>query len=312
MKNWPEIYNLIEIRKTPGSVQEFWQNQARYKKLTAEVAVDKASHQQLPQWEQSRMFATAVGLTADRAVVAGRAAARLWGLQVLSFNPTVELMYLDGKSATSKRYWPPQVIFRRCNLRSDEMVEHYGLRVTRIMRTLRDIAVYHGVLEALVSTDSARRKWPKLTKEYLREGILGGPRFKGVAAIREAIELSETKAESALESKGRYLILKFRHPEIRTIDLQAKIEGSSYQVDLLINGWLAIELDGDIKLDGTTFGKTDEVLRKERQREIFIQNTGRLLIRGGWDHLKPQADGKIPLLVRIEDAFRNHPIPTHL
>lgn len=312
MKNWPEIYDLIEIRKTAGSVQEFWQNQERYRKLTAEVAVDEESYQKLAHWEQSRMLAAAVGLTADRAVVAGRAAARLWGLQVLSFNPTVELMYLDGKSAASKRYWPPQVIFRRCNLRSDEITKRHGLRVTRIMRTLRDIAVYHGVLDALVSIDSARLKWPELTKEYLKEQILGGPRFKGVAAVREAIDLSETKAQSALESKARYLILKFRHPEIRTIELQAKIEGSSYEVDLLINGWMVVELDGAIKLDGTTFGKTDETLRKEREREVFIQNTGRLVIRGGWAHLKPRADGRIPLLVRIEDAFRNHPIPTYL
>ena len=50
-------------------------------------------------------------------------------------------------------------------------------------------------------------------------------------------------------------------------------------MDLLINGWLIVEIDGDVKYDGETYGRTDDVIRAERSREKALQNTGRVVVR---------------------------------
>lgn len=316
MENWPEIYGLIEIRKKSAADREFWCNRDRYLYLTAEVAVDRAQHKELARWKQAIAFAAAVGLTMDRVVVVGRAAARLWGIAVLDKSRTVELMYLDGKQPASKRRWPPGVLFHRGNLRSDEVFEEHGLRVSLPTRTLRDIAAHHGVLEGMVSMDSARRRWPHVTEEYLTQVLLGGGHFKGIGNVRQAIKLSISNSGSALESNARYLILTSGISGITTLEMQARIpreeEGKYYEVDFLINGWLVVEMDGSFKLDGTTFGKTDDMLRAERAREIYIQNKGRRFIRAGWEHLAEQADGTVPLVELIKKALRTHPVPSHL
>lgn len=316
MENWPERYKLIEIRKKSAADTEFWRNRDQYLNLTAEVAVDKADHDELPRWQRTTAFAAAVGLTVDRAVITGRAAARLWGISVLSRNPTVELMYLDGKQPAAKRYWPPGVFFHRGNLRREEVFEEHGLRVTLPTRTLRDVAARHGVLEGLVSIDSARRWWPHAPKEFLIQELLGGGPFKGIDNVRQALEMSITNSGSALESNARYLILTSGISGIRTMVMQAPIprEGQAdpYEVDFLINGWLVVEMDGNFKLDGTTFGKTDDVLRAERAREVYIQNTGKRFVRAGWEHLVEQSDGTVPLVELIKTALRTHPVPAGL
>ncbi|RSZ62411.1 hypothetical protein EAH68_09745 [Corynebacterium hylobatis] len=313
MENWPRKFGLVERRKKTQADQEFWRNQDRYYRVTSEILVAKQSYDGLLTWERRTAVAAAVGLTVDRAVVAGRAAARLWGIDVLSEDRTVELLHTDGKQAGSRRTWPPNVLYRRGNLHAAEVYEEHGMRVTTIPRTLREIAARHGVLEGLVSIDSARTKWPELTRETLTEKLLEGVRFAGKARVREAIELSEPNSGSPLETKARYLIRKADLPGIETVEIQARIDTGPdeyFLVDILINGWLVIELDGRFKLDGTTFGSTDAVLRGERAREVAIQNTGKMVIRSGWEHLETSEDGQIPLLVRIEAALRSHPVQT--
>lgn len=312
MENWPGRFGLIELRKQTHADRDFWQNKEAYRLLTAEVVMPRAIYDGLPKWERRTALAAAVGLTVDTAVVTGRAAALLWGIKVLSDDPTVELMHTDGKQAGAKSTWPPGVRYRWGMLLSDDISEVHGLRVTGIPRTLRDIAAWHGVMEGMVSIDDARKRWEDTTREYLSQKLLSGAQFAGKVRVREAIELSEANSGSPLESKARYLILKSELAGIQTFELQAEISvgpEENYFVDFLINDWVVVELDGKIKLDGTTFGKTDEMLRKERAREVAIQNTGRRFIRAGWEHLEVGPDGRVPLLMLIDDALRTHPVP---
>ena len=313
MENWPRKFGLVELRKKTQADQEFWRKQDCYYRLTSEILVAKQSYDGLATWERRTALAAAVGLTVDRAVIAGRAAARLWGISLLSDDRTVELLHTRGKQAGSRSTWPPNVLYRRGNLHVTEVYQEHGIRVTTIPRTLREIASRHGVLEGLVAIDSARLKWPELTRETLQEKLLEGVRFAGKARVREAIDLSEPNSGSPLETKARYLIMKADLPGVETVEIQARVDTGPdeyFLVDILINGWLVIELDGKFKLDGTTFGSTDAVLRGERAREVAIQNTGKMVIRGGWDHLEAGTDGEIALLARIEAALRSHPTQT--
>lgn len=117
----------------------------------------------------------------------------------------------------------------------------------------------------------------------MRRGMLAGPQFRGARAVREALGLFIPNAGSALESHARVLLVLSDVPGIESIAAQAAIRdpatGETYYVDLLINGWLIVEIDGDVKYDGETYGRTDDVIRAERSREKALQNTGRVVVR---------------------------------
>lgn len=57
------------------------------------------------------------------------------------------------------------------------------------------------------------------------------------------------------------------------VEPQARI--GAFRVDLLIDGWLVLEVDGAAKYDGQTYGRAvEDVIRSERDREVYLQNQG--------------------------------------
>ncbi|MFD5868157.1 hypothetical protein ACFWGD_06030 [Corynebacterium sp. NPDC060344] len=280
MRNWKEHFGLIEVRTKAGD--HVWGNVNRYLFLTAEVAMPLEPYASLPPWEQATARAAAVALTIDSAVVVGSAAARLMGIQVLGWaQPTVDTMLVDGKHPKAKRLWPRGVTFRYGHLPADCVYEEHGMRVSRISRTLRDICCFDGVAAGVVALDSARHNWPDIPIGQVRDAMLAGPRFKGAAAVREAVALSIPNSGSVSETRARLLLRGLAG--IVTIEVQAKFideeTGETYYVDFLINGWLILEVDGDVKYDGVTYGRTDDVIRKERRREKALQNMGKVVVR---------------------------------
>lgn len=310
MKNWATEHQLIELRRQSATDEEFWRTRHTLRNLTAEVAIPEHVHRQLTPWDRATARAAAVGLTVDTAVVTGLAAARLWGIKVLSSDPTVELTLPERRRGPSKRYWPEQVIYRNAILPTRDIHHEHGLRVTTVSRTLRDITSYHGVLEGLVAIDSARMKWPTINRDSLRRELLHGPKYHRMRQVAQAIALSVPDAASPLETTGRYILATADLPGIRSLQTQAPVSlgpgRGNYYLDLLINGWLAVELDGRHKLDGSTFGPTDAMLRAERNREVAIQNQGIRVLRAGWDHLQPGPDGHIPLVQSVYSALQAH------
>lgn len=311
MKDWGKFFGLVEIRKR--SAQGVWDGAGKYTLLTSEVAMKTRDFRALEPWERSRARAAAVGLTVDTAVVTGKAAARLLGISVLGWGEAVELMYLDGRKAGPRRTWQSGVRYRYSRLSHAEILEEHGLRVTNVPRTLGDIARYHGLMDGVVVMDSARKRWPDLTKEVLHDHLTRGRPYPGVKAVRRAIELSVPDAGSPLESQARFLLLEAALPQVESVQVQARFThpGGHFDVDLLVNGWLVIEIDGEIKYDGVTYGrKTDEVIRDERAREKFLQNLGLVVLRVGHRDLLPAPDGgPCPLIGLVADALENFTAP---
>lgn len=311
MKNWGKHFGLVEIRKK--TTQETWNNAKHHTLLTGEVAIRTEQFSALPPWEKATAWAAAVGLTVDTAVVAGKSAARLWGIEVLGWDEAVELMHTDGNQAGSRGKWQPGVHYRYCYLSRVEIREEHGLRVTDIARTLRDIARYHGPMDGLVAVDSVRKKWPEWTKHALHEELTRFLPYPGVRAVRQAIEWSIPSSGSALESKARFLLMVARLPQVESVRAQARFtyQGGYFEVDLLINGWLVIEVDGEVKYDGVTYGKkTDAVIRDERAREKYLQNLGLVVIRIGHRDLLSTPDGGPCNLIRLViNAFENYAAP---
>lgn len=313
MKNWGKEFNLVQVRRRPAADREFWEGIGRYVYLTAEVAMLRHEYEELPPWEQATAKAAAVGFTVDTAVVAGKSAARLLGIAVLDWEPVVELMYVDGRHPGSRRTWPTGTTFRHAYLNAAETHQVHGLRLTGILRTLRDIACYHGVLDGVVAIDSARQRWPDLTPRLLTAKLTSGPPYHGIRAVRQAIKLSVPDSESTLESKARWLLITAALPGVTTIRTQVRIiyddRGNYFQVDILINDWLIVEVDGAVKYDGFTYGRTDQIIRDERQREKILQNQGKAVIRVGNADLNIRPDGSCRMFELVNTALANFVAP---
>lgn len=311
MRDWATHFGLVNIRKRQA--RHVWAEASRYILLASETVMEKERFSELPSWEQATAYAAAVGMTIDTAVVAGKAAARLLEIEVLGWDPVVELMHVGGVQPGSRSKWPEGVHYRYCALQSREVYEEHGLRVTNVPRTLGDIARYHGLMDGVVVMDSARKRWPDLTKEVLHDHLTRGRPYPGVKAVRRAIELSVPDAGSPLESQARFLLLEAALPQVESVQVQARFThpGGHFDVDLLVNGWLVIEIDGEIKYDGVTYGrKTDEVIRDERAREKFLQNLGLVVLRVGHRDLLPAPDGgPCPLIGLVADALENFTAP---
>ena len=280
MRNWTDHFGLIEVRRKHA--ENVWNDANRFVFLTAEVAMTIERYAAFPPWEQATARAAAVALTVDSAVVVGSAAARLHGIDVLGWGqPRVDVMLVDGKQPSSRNSWPRGVNFKYGHLAADRVYVEHGMRVTRIHRTLRDVCCFEGLEAGVAAIDSARRKWPGLAVDKLRASMLAGPRFKGAPIVREAVALSIPNSGSVRESQARLLLGAVAG--VVTVEVQAEFidrrTGERYYVDFLINGWLILEVDGDVKYDGVTYGKTDDIIREERRREKELQNQGKVVVR---------------------------------
>lgn len=313
MHNWGKHFGLVELHKVKISNTAFWEqlDLGHHIRLTKKVSIEAERFAALEAWDKATARAAAVGLSVRTAVVSGRAAARLQGIEILGVDPTVELQHLDGKKPAARSCWPAGVIYRSCYLSADQVVEEHGVKVTRILRTVADIARFHGVLEGLVALDSVRRKWPRLSSAQLESGLLGKFPYRGSRQVREVLCLSIPNSGSVPESMARLLLIQADLTQVRTIKAQARIYYGPYRqhydVDLLVNGWLIIEVDGEIKYDGETYGPVDEVIRDERIRETDLQNQDYVVLRVRYPQLLPRADGTCEFLELVAAMLARYP-----
>lgn len=318
MDNWKHVFGLIELRKISNFDHEIIDKirDGSLLNLTAEIAIDAGTYQQLPTWEQATARAAAVGLTADKAVVAGLAAARLWGIEVLGVEREVEL-YLPGSARPKgKSLWPNGVLYRNGYLDPRHIEEIHGLRVTKRVHTLTTIARYQDLCTGVVAIDSARRAWPQLTTARLHQDVALLGRFHGSPKVRQAIDLSISNSGSTIESKARFLLWQAQLPEVESVEaqvvFQSQADQTTYQVDLLINRWLIVEIDGITKYHGRYGITPEEAIRRERAREKILQNQGYPVLRVTASDLKLRPDKSCVFLDQVVGALRNFAKPSSL
>lgn len=279
MRNWGDHFGLSDMRTKAGARAR---SDVEHVALTAEIAMPLRRYAELPPWEQATARAAAVALTLDAAVVAGTAAARLHGIDVPGTGqPAVDVLHVDGKRPGGRPLKSLGIRHRYAWLPAEGVRVEHGMRVTTIGRTLRDVCAFEGLVAGVIAIDSVRRRMPEVSLGRWHEELLVGPRFKGAAVVREALALSIHNSGSAAETRARLLLRGVAG--IVTIVAQAEIidpeTGRRYYVDFLINGWLVLEIDGDVKYDGVTYGPVDEIIREERRREKNLQNMGKVVVR---------------------------------
>lgn len=312
MKNWGKKFNLIELRKLPITDHTTRQQlrDGSLIPLTSEVAIPRKIHNSLPHWERARATAFAVGLTCDKAVVSGQAAARLLEIETMDSEERINLQLPGATRPSARNQWPGNVFYRSTHLPESQVEEHHGIRVTSLVRTLFDVTRFHGINNGVVAMDSAIRQHGWITQEELKDRLASYPPFPGVRTVRQATEMTISDAGSAQETIARLILLEAALPQIRTITYQAPIPydrgRKTHRVDMLINDWLIIEIDGEIKYSGYYGKDATEVIREERIRENILKNEGRHVLRFTAADLKQGADGDCTMLRTIRDTLDNY------
>lgn len=141
-------------------------------------------------------------------------------------------------------------------------------------------AARFGVVSGLVSMDHALHQ-ELCTVDDLRAVIDSGRLRRGIGAARRAVALADGRAESPGESRLRAIIAESPF----AYDLQVNVggPGGGYRVDLLVDGCVVVEYDGEEKYEGIE-GKV--ALIAEKRREDWIRSRRYGLMRVMKDELR--------------------------
>lgn len=244
-------------------------------------------------------------LASTRNVAAtGPAALLAMGIPTLSALRTVDVRYRS--SANAARTSNTSLRYLSGKLEPWEILEHHGITHVRAIRALFDTYRLYGRREALVPLEWLRFHHQVSTEHLLRQAETL-PAANGIRAFRGLIGDSAATSQSPLETIGRDVILQAELPEIETIEFQVRFDYAGTHgehrvalVDVLINRFLAIELDGNIKYDGS-YGAPHSVMMAELQRQKELQALGLVVLRAGWADV---TEGKLVRdITRLVRAF---------
>ncbi len=254
-----------------------------------------------------------VAATTRKAVVTGPAGSRLWDIATYRWVEQVDLVIPgSSKSWGSHRTFSDRV-YRSGSLGEDSILQCMGIRVATGIRCLYDSYRYYGRTEALVQIESARAQFD-LTAATLLDQSQALPSGRGIRGFRELIQYSGGLSFSPLETLKRDALLRaIQKGQLRgvvTMEYQigffiANEDGGPglAWVDILINGFIAIEADGLVKKDGTYGDAVDKTLL-ERHREVELQKRGAIVLRTSWHERNEQFIEHVQLAIDLNPGTR--------
>ena len=150
--------------------------------------------------DHRRRAQAAAGLLLPTAVLTGRSAAVIWGVDLAGPDDDVEVAVSAACRAGAVR----GVAVTRRLLLADDVVDRLGVRVTTPLRTALDLARIHPLDEAVACLDRFLRAG-LVTREQVAAAAasLTGP---GCRHVRKAAELADGLAESPQETRLRLLL----------------------------------------------------------------------------------------------------------
>jgi very-short-patch-repair endonuclease len=174
------------------------------------------------------------------AAFSGRTAAWLHGLDLAPCDP-IEVT-IPEPTGSSRR---AGAMVRRARLARQEIVRRRGLPTTSALRTVVDLGGRDPLTERVVALDLFLHAGLVSVTE-LRSYVAEHSGAKGIARLRRVVDLAEPKAESAMETRLRMLLVLARLPrpevQVSIHDDEGRFLG---RPDLLYRPQgLAIEYDG--------------------------------------------------------------------
>ncbi len=253
------------------------------------------------------------------AVWSGTSAAVLHGLPL--YRPPdlrTEIILAGARSAENSSL----VRRSRARIRSSEITEVEGIRVTTLDRTVTDLARRHRPELALAAADAALRA---LVPAESHSALEPGPHVhecrerwlarladsidrRGVDRAARLLRITDCGAESVAESVSRYRLVTLGY-DVRTQVRVAAPGGGHYRVDFeLLDVGVLGEVDGRQKYTAPDLlggRSTDDALYDEKRREDWIRGrTTKRLIR--WS---PSDTVSLPTFERRFRAFGVPPPP---
>jgi predicted transcriptional regulator of viral defense system len=207
----------------------------------------------------------AVLLAVDRptAALSHLSAARLWGMP-LRRQQDDDIRLTDPTHGRRGRGFR----MTRAPLDADEIRTRGPFRLTAAARTLIDCAREHSLEDAVVAMDAGLLAG-KVTHQQLLEASERARRWPGGPRAARALSLTDGRAESPLETRGRLRIVGAGLPPP---ELQVEIRVGGRRI-AVVDAWfddaaVAVEFDGRVKYTDPWRGRSPEqVLWEEKRRE---------------------------------------------
>ena len=174
------------------------------------------------------------------------------------------------------------VTHHRARLPPDHCESSEGLPTTSDVRTALDVARHQPLAAALVVADHVLARGTP--KPLLRQALLDSTDHPGSRSAARVVLLADGRSESVGESLAR---VAFDAVDLAPDELQLSVgtDRGSFRTDFAWTPWRIVgEFDGRIKYGrllrpGET---TQDVLWRERQRELAIERAGWIVVRFTW------------------------------
>ncbi|MDR7354803.1 hypothetical protein CFELI_02610 [Corynebacterium felinum] len=294
------FHALINLRKTTHDTT------SSITKLASTQAINSAVFHRLVPSRRNLMRCYAVASTSRSAVLTGRAAACVLGIPFISNTTdfvTVQLTLPGTMKPPAKNQRSPYATYTSRLLPEKDIMEENGIRVTTIPRTFVDLVAKEEDEDTAMTFIEAAFYHRRISKIQAYAEIKSMPSITGKPRALELLATAQEGSESLYETKARRLIESVfdRIPELTSIEIQVPVQ--SYRIDIVVNGFIGIEIDGRAKTRNNY-----HALENERYREKIIQNHGYIIIRYHPEEVDPSLSrNDIPNLDPL-----NHPIIYHL
>jgi Transcriptional regulator, AbiEi antitoxin len=236
--------------------------------------------------QQFECLALLLELDRPTALASHATAARLWELPVPRREPTRPLRLTDPSGWRRGR----DFVIAHAPVAARDRYRSGRLWLTSATRTLVDCAREWALEDSVVAIDSALLD-ELTTVDDLERSLRECGNWPGAPRARRAVSLSDGRAESALETRGRLRLVGAGIPPDH-LQVEIRVDGGLVAV---VDGWydraaVALEFDGKVKYtDPWRRRGAAEVLWREKRREDELRALDVRVVRlaeedlhGGW------------------------------
>lgn len=242
-----------------------------------------------------------------RPVVAGKAAAELWGIPMVGQPPASTPTFIVASAPHVRRGRRGGVLIREAFLPESHITNWRGLEVTVPLRTVTDLVRLtlrsrESALSALIGaarahldhvhgfnadphaiTEFAQQHRIHVAIQQALQEILHDSPKRGQGLVKGLMPLIDPRIETPLESCSW---LRMNTGELPLMEPQVEVVGASgrrYRVDFLRDNVVG-EADGAVKYH------SQEILWQEKLRQADLEAAGYIVVRWTWEEIfsKPQ------------------------
>jgi len=239
------------------------------------TAHDLARAQQDGRLHQLECLAVLIAIDRPAAALSHGSAARLWGFPQRRAGEDLIQLTDPSHGRTGRGFH-----ISRAPLDADEVSARGPFRLTTPARTLIDCARAIPLEDAVVAMDAALLAG-RVTPSQLREALSRERSWRGGARADRALSLTDGRAESPLETRGRLRIVGAGFP---TPELQVEIRSAGRLLGV-VDAWfdeaaVAVEFDGRVKYTDPWRGRSPkQTLWDEKRREDDLRSLDIRVVR---------------------------------